>query len=265
MSRIKIALATVKPKTFYIAVKILKRLNLPFRSCTPMDNICKEASFVITTANEVDLIGHKRVLIIDDVPDETTTALDVMICHLSETPPQEIIIGVDPGLHNGIAVLVDGTVAFSRVLASPIDTSKLIIKLVTHNRKRYPSSTTTTRIGIGSKLYSTLLLRHLEKSIPDLEPELVDERYTTIQGGYFKDQFSAEMIALRKGRAIQESDLIIEPKRGFIRGLQHLFRWLTDKNGDLSIESARMILADEITLSEALAQYHAMEKKRSTS
>ncbi len=265
MSRYTIALATVKPKTFYIAVKILNRLGLSFRSCTPEERFCKEARFVITTADEAGTLDHSRTLIIDDVPDETITSLDVMIRHLSAETPREIIIGVDPGLHNGLAVLVDGNTVFSRVLASPIDTSNLIVKLVFHAMKRYPQSTTTVRIGNGSKLYSTLLLRQLKMSLPDFQPELVDERYTTFQGGYFKDQFSAELIALRPGHPAQDMDLLIESKRGFIRGLQHLFAWMTDKKGELSIESARMILHDEISLAAALAEFHGIEKKRSIS
>jgi len=265
MSRHTIALATAKPKTFYIAVKILKRLGLSFRSCTPQDGFCDEARLVITTANEVGTLDIQRTLIIDEVPDETTTALDVMIRYLLETPPHEIIIGIDPGLHNGIAVLADGLTVFSRVIVSPIDTSALITKLVSHTRSMYSKSNIITRIGMGSKLYYTLLLRHLKKSLSDFQPELVDERFTTIQGGYFKDQFSAELIALRTGRKVKDADMLIDSKRGFIRGLQHLFSWMTDKKGELSIESARRILNDEISLSDALAEFYAILKKRSTS
>ncbi|MFW9933679.1 MAG: hypothetical protein ACFFDR_13605 [Candidatus Thorarchaeota archaeon] len=264
MSRYRIALATTKPKTFYMAVRILQRLGLKFRSCTPDDHFCKEAKLVITTAEEMDGIDSNNLLVIDEIPDEITTSLDVMTHYLATIPPREIIIGVDPGLHNGIAVLVDGAPVFGRVLASPIDASILIVKLVKHTRKRYAQSMVYTRIGLGSKLYSTLLLRQLLRAYPDLLPELVDERNTTTQGGYFKDQFSAELIALRTGRDYNADDLQIEAKRGFIRGLQHLFVWLTDKKGVLTIEKARRILQDELTLEEVLLEFHALEKKRST-
>ena len=263
MSRYRIALATTKPKTFYIAVKILKRLGLRFRSCTPEDRFCKEAKLVITTAEEVNDFDPERLLVIDENPDETTVSLDIMIAFLSTPKPREIMIGVDPGLHNGLAVLVDGTPVFGRVLASPIDASALITKLVNHAHRRYANSTVYTRIGLGSKLYSTLLLRQLLQANPELSPELVDERHTTTQGGYFKDQFSAELIALRAGRSHTPEDLQIEVKRGFIRGLQHLFAWLTDKKGTLSIDQAREILQDERTLEEILLEFHTLEKKRS--
>jgi len=247
-----------------MAVKILKRLGLGFRSCIPEDGFCKEAQLVITTAEEIANIDHKHLLVIDDTPDETTTALDIMIHYLSDLSPREIMIGVDPGLHNGLAVLADGIPVFGRVLASPITTSSLIIKLVTHTKTRYQDSILHTRVGLGSKLYSTLLLRQLLRTSPSLNLELVDERYTTTPGGYFKDQFSAEIIALRSGRAYTSDDLLIDEKRGFIRGLQHLFAWLTDKKGVLSIEKARKILQNELTLDEVLSEYHALEKKRST-
>ncbi len=264
MSKYRIALATKNPRTFYIAVKILKRLALAFRSCTPNDQYCKEANLVITTSEEVDDTGCEHLLVIDEMPDESTTSLDVMMHYLSLIPPREIAIGIDPGLHNGIAVLVDGTPSFGRVLVSPIDTSALVTKLVVHVESKYPLSRVYIRIGIGSKLHSTLLLRELVRRLPASRLEMVDERNTTTQGGYFKDQFSAELIALRPGRGHTADDLKLEPKRGFIRGLQHLFTWLTDNKETLSIESVRQILRGDITLEDALSIHETPEKNSST-
>jgi hypothetical protein len=264
MAQPGIALATRKPKTFYISVKILENLGLAFHSCAPGEKYCRDAKIIITTQSESRRLDPTRVLIIDDTPDETTTSLDIMMRYLSSTAPKEIIIGIDPGLHNGLAVVVDGKPTYGRVLASPIDTADITTKLMRHSRETYSDSRVIIRIGLGSKLYSALLLRCLLDKMPDVRLELVDERYTTTQGGYFKDQFSAELIAVRAGRQIQETDLDLEPKRGFLRGLQHLFSWLTDKRGELSVDTARSILIGETSLSQALAEFHQLEKNRST-
>jgi len=119
-------------------------------------------------------------------------------------------------------------------------------------------------MGLGSKLYSTLFLRSLVKGMPDIDIELVDERYTTSPGGYLTDQTSALLIAARTGRKPEKSDFLIDQKVGFIRALQHLFSWLTNNRGELSIDTARNILSDETTVAEVLEKFNQLEKNRST-
>ena len=264
MSGYDIAVATENPKTFYIVVKILEQLGLKFRACKPGDRFCDVAKVVITTRDESPTMDSQRLVIVDDLPDETTTIFDIMTRYLSVDNPHEVIIGIDPGLHLGIVVLADGTTVYSRVMASTIDAGYEAIELAQLSRTRFPRSNTIIRIGLGSKLYSTLILRAFVQDLDDFSIELVDERYTTSSGGYLNDQTSALLIAGRPGRRPEESDFVLEPKVGFVRALQHLFSWLTDKKGELSIETARRILQDEITVEEALAEFLHLEKNRST-
>ncbi|MHA1905814.1 MAG: hypothetical protein ACW98Y_00845 [Candidatus Thorarchaeota archaeon] len=264
MSRYDIAVATEKPKTFYIVVKILEKLGLKFRSCAPGDRFCDVAKVVITTKSEASAMDLDRLVLVDEVPDETTTTFDVMTKFLAVGNPREIVIGIDPGLHIGLVVLANGTTIFSKVMASTVDASHTALELVRLSRSRYPKSRTLVRIGLGSKLYSTLFLRSLVKGMSDIDIELVDERYTTSPGGYLTDQTSALLIGARTGRRPEEADFRIEPKMGFIRALQHLFTWLTNNRGELSIDTAREILSDDTTVSEVLTKFNQLEKNCST-
>jgi len=264
MSGYKIAIATEKPKTFYIIVKILEQLDLKFRTCAPGERFCDVAKIVITTRDESTIMDPQRLVIVDDIPDETTTIFDIMTRYLSVENPREVIVGIDPGLHIGLVVIADGTTVYSKVMASTVDASYQAIELAQLARTRYPRADTIVRIGLGSKLYYTLMLRTLIQDSPDFNIELVDERYTTSPGGYLTDQTSALLIAGRVGRKPEKADLLIEPKTGFIRALQHLFSWLTNNKGEISIETARRILADEITVEDTLAEFSHLEKNRST-
>ncbi len=264
MSKYDIAVATEKPKTFYIVVKILEALDLKFRVCSPDDSFCDIAKVVVTTESEVSLMDPERLVLVEDVPDETTTSFDVMTRYLSVRNPRELVIGIDPGLHIGLVALANGTTIFSKVMASTVDASRIALELVRLSKKRYPKSRTLVRMGLGSKLYSTLFLRSLVKGMPDIDIELVDERYTTSPGGYLTDQTSALLIAARTGRIPEEVDFLIEPKMGFIRALQHLFTWLTNNLGELSIDTAREILAGETTVAKVLFKFSQSEKNRST-
>lgn len=264
MSKYDIAVATEKPKTFYIVVKILKELDLKFRVCSPSDRFCDVAKVVITTESEALPIDPERLVLVEEVPDETTTLFDVMTRYLTVRNPREIIIGIDPGLHIGLVALANGTSIYSKVIASPVDASRIALELVQLARNRYSKSRTLVRMGLGSKLYSTLFLRSLVREMPDIDIELVDERHTSSPGGYLTDQTSAFLISARTGRRPEEADFQIGPKMGFIRALQHLFTWLTNNGGELSIETAREILADETNVAEVLLKFNQLEKNRST-
>ncbi|MHA2423203.1 MAG: hypothetical protein ACXAEF_00310 [Candidatus Thorarchaeota archaeon] len=264
MSRYDIAVATEKPKTFYIVVKILEELGLKFRSCAPGERFCDVAKVVITTKSEASSIDPDRLVVVEDLPDKTTTSFDIMTRFLAVRNPRELVIGIDPGLHIGLVVLANGTTIFSKVMASTVSASQTALELVRLARNRYPKSRTVVRMGLGSKLYSTLFLRSLVKGLSDIDIELVDERYTTSPGGYLTDQTSALLIAARTGRKPTDIDFQIEPKMGFIRALQHLFTWLTNNRGELSIDTARKILSDDTTVAEVLTKFNQLEKNRST-
>jgi hypothetical protein len=240
------------PKILYIVLKIVKGLNLDFAVCEPEDYKCHMTKVVITTESESVGIAKNRLVLVDEQSDEVSISMEIMMRYYRIVLPNELIIGIDPGLHTGLTVVGDGNVLYTKTLTSPIDTFNLASRISDIASNSYPSSQFLFRLGSGSKLYSTLFLRGLSKNTNGPPLEMVDEKYTTLPGGYETDQTSAVLIAARSGRKPGKGDYLIEPKTGYIRALQHLFDWLTGKQNSLSIDTARAILLDECSLEDAL-------------
>lgn len=252
MSWREIIVATRMPKIVYIVVEILKGLNLEFELCEPGDIGCNTAKVVITTKGESTSIEESRLVLVEEDSAAVIISISIMLRYYGIIDPQEVIIGIDPGLRTGLAVIADGNVVFTTTLSSPIDvvdTSVLIAEMIS---SKFADSRFVIRVGAGSKLYYTLLLRGLSRKISLDTIELVDEHHTTFPGGYENDQSSAVLIGTRIGQSPYNSDLKIESKPGYVRALQHLFECITVKKNNLSIEDARLILVGEITLEELL-------------
>lgn len=256
MSWREIIVATKNPKILYIVVEILKGLDLKFELCEPGDRRCKIAKVVVTTEDESGSIDKNRLVLVEEESDKVSISINIMLRYFEIMVPHEVIIGIDPGLRTGFAVIADGTVVYTTTLTSPIDvvdTSILIAEMVSSN---FADSRFVIRVGAGSKLYFTLLLRGLSRTLSLDMIELVDEHHTTFPGGYENDQSSAVLIGARIGHPPVITDLEIEPKMGYVRALQHLFECITVNKNNLSIDDARMILVGEITLEEMLNQEH---------
>lgn len=252
MSWREVIVATRMPKILYIVLKIVKGLNLDFEVCEPGDWKCTCAKVVITTKDESEDIEKKRLVLVNENSDEISISMDIMLRYYGITSPNEIIVGIDPGLHTGLSIVGDGNVLYAKTLTSPIESNNAVAKILDISSKKYPVSKFIVRLGAGSKFYSTLFLRGLREKMNDYLIEVVDEKYTTFPGGYETDQTSAVLIAGRSGRTPIESDYLIEPKTGYIRALQHLFVWLTGNQNCLSIDIAKSILLNEYSMEYVL-------------
>jgi hypothetical protein len=252
MSRTKVVVATQKPKTFYAVVKILTHLKLDFDTCHPGEPLCDIAHVVITTLSESRGLDKSRLVIVEDIPNEMVTQIDIMMHLLGIAVPSEIAVGIDPGLHLGLAVLFDGNTVYANTYASPIVAADTTSSLTHTLHKRFPRPPIKIRVGKGTKLYSTLFLRALALCPPVGVIRMVDEKHTTVPKGYETDQSSAVLIAARRGRDVEQTDYEIEPKNGYVRALCHLYEWLTDGKKTLSLEDARAVLSGSVSLSEAL-------------
>ncbi|MHA1935034.1 MAG: hypothetical protein ACW99V_01060 [Candidatus Thorarchaeota archaeon] len=254
MSRFDVAIATRRPKTLYVVVNLLKRLGIDFEICTPEDGKCDSAKVVITTEEETTNLDPSRLVIVQRNSDVDHIEIEVMLKLLGVDEIKEIVIGVDPGLRFGLALVVNGCVIFSRTISSPHEAVHLTRKLAVYSHQRFPDNRFIIRLGTGSRLYYVLYLRALTNTISGVVVELVNEHHTTLPSGYTTDQSSAVMIAARTGRTSSKNDLKLEPKPGYIRALKHLAAKLTNNEINLSTEDARSVLLDRITLASVLEE-----------
>jgi len=246
MLRWQVAIATENPRVLYLVIELLKKLDLKFVVCTPGDSRCEDAKVVVTTREDSN--EHDALVVVDDDLDPVLTSIEIMAKLNDIHSPILAIIGIDPGMRFGVALLIDGIVTYTNSPVSPSAAAKLTSRLESYVARLFPDCRTTVRAGTGSKLYSTLFLRDMNRHFPDLTIELVNEHHTTLSGGVTSDQTSAILIAGRSGRSQTDTDIILEAKAGYVRSLQLFVRRFSRGKRELSTDEARAILLDETSL-----------------
>jgi hypothetical protein len=230
-------------------VNLLKRLGVTFVLCTPGDRECKSAKVIVTTGKESKKLTTGGPVVVEETFNPDTTAIEIMLRLLDIPEPSQVVVGVDPGMQFGLALVANGNPVYTKTVRSPLvaaENTQQWISLLQHNHQ----TETLIRVGMGSRLYSALYLRGIRSFSNGFHIELVDERHTTVVGE--SDQSSAVLIAARKGRPLTDADLILDIKDGYVRSLKHLFTRLTDGEKVLSKEEAQAILLDERTIESIL-------------
>jgi hypothetical protein len=249
MVRYDVAIATTNPKVMYLIVELVKSLGLSFIHCNTSDYQCRQSRAIVTTQSEaVNKDIHRSVIVDTDFNPDTTT-IDIMVKILAISDPPEFMLGIDPGMQYGIALLMNGTAVHSKKTQSPQEAARCTLLWSRHIQEKY-NQEILIRVGTGSRLYSVLYLRAIKEEGNMMPIELVDERHTTLVGG--SDQSSAILIALRKGQSITESDFILEPKEGYVKSLKRFVERFTGGRRKLSTQDAHSVLLDETTLETIL-------------
>jgi len=251
MSKWDAAIATQNPRILYRSVQLLKKLGIRFIICSPDDTRCEQSEVIITGINEGHETHEGMVAVHEDF-DMDFVRIEIMVKLNNIKDPSRAVIGIDPGMTSGIAMLIDGIVVYKASLASPETIANLCTRLLLYVEKLFPECQTVTRIGTGYKLYTALLLRSFMNSDPPLTVELVNEKYTTIIGGARSDESSAILIAGRNGRAVTDQDLLLDPKEGYVKSLRQFVKKLTRGQYSLPLNYARQILTDTQPLEDAL-------------
>ena len=246
MLRWQVAIATENPRVLYLVIQLLKKLDLKFVVCQPGDYRCWDSKVVITTLEDSN--KHDTIINVDENLDSDLTSIEIMSKINDIRTPSVAVIGIDPGMRFGVALVIDGIVTFKKSLSSPGDTARLSSSLGSYVFRLFPDCKTIVRVGSGSKLYSTLYLRKMNLDFPHLDVELVNEHRTTLSGGVTSDQTSAILIAGRSGRPQTENDSFLEPKEGYIRSLKLYVQRFTRGNREISKDDARAILRGETSL-----------------
>jgi hypothetical protein len=247
------AVATENPKLLYRIVQLLNELKIKYVICSPVDHRCEYAHVVITGPNDTSQEHEGKIEVTEDFDTDFTRIAIVSKLHKLQTP-SKAVVGIDPGMTFGVALVIDGIPVYSNALTSPESVAVLSQTLVGYTTKLFPDSHILIRIGTGSKLYAALLLRSImnSKIVPSIE--LVNEYRTTIIGGARSDESAAILIAGRTGRSISTTDLTVEPKEGYIRSLKRYVARLTKGKKSITSDEARKLLAGNSTLEDVIKQ-----------
>ena len=255
MFRWQVAIATENPRVLYLLIELLKELGLEFVVCTADDTRCGSSKVVVTTKKDSLKHQYDTVVYVEEDLDPVYTSVEILARLNDVREPAFAVVGVDPGMRFGVALVIDGTVTYKNSQTSPGAAVRLTLRLKSYVKRLFPSCQVVVRVGTGSKLYSTLFLRDILGQHSDLGVELVNEHHTTLSGGFTSDQTSAILIAGRVGRQHVDKDMVLEPKEGYVRSLQQFVRRSTLGRKDISKEEARSIILDKISLDGILEDF----------
>ena len=253
MPRWEAAIATENPKILYRTVQLLKKLGIKFVICSPTDHRCDHAHIVITGPDD-NFEQHKRKIEVTEDFDIDFVRIEMMSKLHDLHTPSRAVVGIDPGMTFGVALVIDGIPVYRKSLTSPVAVTKLTHQLANHSKTLFPECKTIVRIGTGSNLYATLLLRSTKNIRMQLPIELVNEHNTTITGGARSDESAAILIAGRSGRPVNDSDMNLEPKEGYVRSLKQFVTKLTRGEKSITSKEARAILIGDSSLEDLIAQ-----------
>lgn len=208
----KVAVATVQGKAYFLIVNELKRRNIRFISLLPKDAIPSGIRVVVTTACERQLVNHDRVLVYDAETDPELMGSQVVKILQGKECYEKIVIGVDPGVVFGLAVVADGTVIDVENCFSLKEVSTKIRRVL--RTVDFAMTVVAVKIGNGVPVYKTLVELLDGDLPPEVLLEIVSETGTNHHARETKRRrglrhiFSAIKIAGREGYAHQRRQIV---------------------------------------------------------
>lgn len=208
--KVKVAVATVQGKAYFLSVNELKQRNIPFFSLIPGESIPIEVKVIITTEKEKILINHDKILVYNPEIEPERLGNEVVKILRGKETYENVIVGVDPGGVFGLAVVADGLVIHTEncfSIKETINEIKNVLKNV-----NVSSSLVTVKVGSGVPIHKELL-EALDKFLPsEVILEVVGEGGTNrnIKYGHrrgLRDIVSAIRIAGRTGTIYQRGKI----------------------------------------------------------
>ncbi len=247
----EIALITDNPLFYYEAAKELKSRGMGFSTLEFSEEIPQFITVVLTSEQEKDRIDFQNVVSGKDARAVVNEAVK-FIAGVNDSCG-EIIIGIDPGLKPGIAVLTENRIVDIYHQNSPEDTLETVREIIS----TYNGRNVRIKVGTGGGVYRLRILRLLQENF-DIQIEMVDESSTTPntkgkKAEATKDIIAAINIALKQGRILKRKIEII-PKKGEIKNLQKKSRKLSG-NITISKELAEDAARGKISLEEAVKRH----------
>jgi len=241
----EVAVATRHPKTLYLVMEVLKDLDLDFVVCEPSGAECQIAKVIITTSDEVKDLDPERVVIVEDNLNEDSMVIALMLHLLDIKKPTSIVVGVDPGMRFGLALVIDGNVIRTKIFSSPAKAARCTLRWLAAVKDSF-SQEPVIRVGTGSSIFAAFFLREITPHVGSTLLELVNEENTTKVGE--SDESSAILIAMRNGRPLNESDDIFEIREDHVQALKHLILDITNGSKRISTADAQAVLLGDKSL-----------------
>jgi hypothetical protein len=210
----KVAVATLDGKAYFFIVNQLREQNVPFVSLVPGDQVPAQIKVVVTTPEERNQVNIDRAITFTG--EETLDDLTIEIKRILQGKEayEKIIIGLDPGVATGLAIIADGNI----VEVENCFSSKEVIKCITKTIKNinFDRTSVWVKIGNGVPIYKDLLEALDQTLPPQINLEVVSERGTNKplkenkRSRGVRHISSAIRIAGRSGCTFARSKIVVE-------------------------------------------------------
>lgn len=239
-----VAIITEDFSLFYDLVKELKRAKVPFVSLSFDDAIPSNVGIVLTTLDEAPRIKFHEKLAIGRGADFQAMINEAKRRMRGVETYGKLIIGIDPGVRPGFAVVSAGAVLYTTQLARPEDvaeTTRSILAL-------YPAKEVVVRVGHGDPTNRNRIINAVHGL--GLHIEIVDEHSTT-KRTEFPDIKAAINIALSSGHTVT-GPFEVAPTEGELRNVQRKSREASGGMVTISTHLAERVAKGQLTLEEAI-------------
>lgn len=239
-----VAIITEDFSLFHDLVKALKASNIPFISLSFKDAIPPNVGVVLTSDSEAPRIYFPEKIAIPGNADIEAILNESQRRMMGKEVYPRLIIGIDPGVRPGFAVVALGNVLYTTQLGTPEDVKDVAKRVLA----LYPAEEVVVRVGHGDPTNRNRVIN----SLTDLNVtiEIVDEHSTTKRTD-FPDINAAINIAMTTGKAVTPP-LDVTPTNGELKNLQRKSRELSEGRVTISTNLAERVAKGQLSLKEAI-------------
>jgi hypothetical protein len=236
-----IGVMTKNFRFFYELCQQLKEHKEPFVALDFDEEVPDTVGVVVTTREEKPKVRFRKVV----SADEPDIALEMARSQLRGRERFDLlIVGIDPGVRPGVAIIGDGRVLVAETVGSPEAVADEIARL----RQCFSHGRLIARVGHGDRTNRNRVIKSIWNSVDDIE--VVDETNTTRRTEE-PDADAAVSIALSSGYRMPFPPEV-RPTPGEVRDIQRLSRIESGGRVTISTDLAEAVAKGEITLPEAL-------------
>ena len=236
-----IGVMTKNFRFFYELVQLLKQHKEQFMAMDFDDDIPDTIGVIITTREERSQVRFRKVVAYDQ-PD---IALEMARSKLKGRERfQTLVVGVDPGVRPGVAIIGDGRVLIAETVGSP----ERVVDEIARFRRCFRHNRLIAKVGHGDRTNRNRIIRSIWNSVDDIE--VVDETSTTRRTEE-PDADAAVSIALGSGYRLPFPPEV-QPTLGEVKNIQRISRIESGGRVTISSDLAEAVAKGELTLPEAL-------------
>ena len=239
-----VAIITEDFSLFYDLVTELKRIRISFVSLSFDEPIPSNVGIVLTTLEEAPRIHFHEKLAVGKGADLPAIITEAKRRMRGVETYVRLIIGIDPGVRPGYAVVSAGAVLYTTQLSRPED----VAETTRHVLALYPAKEVIVRVGNGDPTNRNRTINALQGL--GLHIQIVDERSTT-KRTEFPDIQAAINIAQSSGHTIH-GPMTLAPTGGELKNVQRKSREASNGKVTIGRQLAERVAKGQLTLEDAI-------------